>query len=700
MARVMFREDIQALRGVAVLAVMLAHFGGLLPGGFLGVDIFFAISGFVIALSFIQHFSETKSKWALLREFWLRRFFRLFPTLTAVLSVTLIASFFVLPAEDFYDQRDMGIWSYFFLGNVGVEVVSNEDYFDPAASENWLLHLWSLGVEEQFYLLFPFLMIPIIGWLGQPRRHQLAIWSVGVGILASFSIACVNDIGATLSENVIPTLNTTGIAAITGYYSPLTRAWQFGIGVLAAIGTYIWPNYGEFKILRILGLLILTVSFLVVPESNLLPGPWTLLPMLAMFIVLFFRPTFQGKPNSVSALLKWLGDRSYSAYLWHWPVWSFLTRIDVSVATSIFLSFALTLALASASYRWVERPFRWQSGSNISLKQRSPVGVASFERTWLSILFSLPVVFVAAIAILDGVLRGSGIVAQRLEVPRIPENLDCIESACSPEDVDVFLVGDSHAGALAESLYLELNSRDLEMRGAIMARASGCLHLPSSRITSYSAECQALSELIREQITAFEPDTVIYFGYTAGRFTDINSGGRQAISLVDNFGGKEITEAGATSAYELALSESVEIALASGAHVIVVSGTPDFTLRPEEVGRDGDASSLFETLVAPFTGETFGQSVSKEDFLKRHEPFRLVEARVVEQHPGVEWMDPWEVVCDHTLCSQIDESGTPLYSDQDHLSATGARILAKGISERFFENSSPLVAEFPGIEEK
>jgi peptidoglycan/LPS O-acetylase OafA/YrhL len=673
------RPDIQALRGAAVLAVMLAHFGSLVPAGFLGVDLFFSISGFVITLSFIALLRATPNKTRALRQFWWRRLWRLLPALSVVLTVTVLAAFFLLPPSEFEDQAEMTIWSFFFAGNIGVEVISQPDYFDPAAKYNWLLHLWSLGVEEQFYLLFPWIMIAVLARASQNRSGTLSLSLLALGTAASFAVANLNDTEAAIGVSTF-FADTTGVSALTGYYSPLTRAWQFGIGIIAALAlhnkksarvTSRWPSS--------IGLVLLVVSFLVIPESNLLPGPLTLIPMTGMYLLLRFPHSSLENPRRLLQPLVWLGNRSYSAYLWHWPIWSVLTLLLEPSPVVVAAAFVSTMFLADRTYVLVEKPFISWSKRNVPVK---PLKLAnkvrnSYRRIGLVLT---PLLLVAAIQLSFSLLTSSGAIIKREPVPRTDAGIDCIKTDCTTAEVDVLVVGDSHAGTLTNALSQRLDSEGLSTYGAIVARHFGCPHLPSTAVSSVFEKCNELAAQVRQIASSTRPEFVVIYGYTAGRFTTINSGGEQEISLVDTETGTPVTDLTSVEAYRKALQESVSFFTELGSKVVVVSGTPDFSLRPEEVGQDGQEASIYELMLSPFTGQHSGQTVTREEFTQRHGQFVAVEKAVLNSTSDAEWVDSWSALCDATACSQVTENGQLLYSDQDHLSAYGAERLANYIA--------------------
>lgn len=678
--RTRVREDIQLWRGLAVLAVMLAHFGGLLPGGFLGVDIFFAISGFVITLSFLGILHSGKTWRRVLLEFWRRRFWRLVPALVIVISVTMIFTFFLLTPRSFSNHVEMGLWSTFFAGNIGVELVTQADYFDEGAKENWLLHLWSLGVEEQFYLLFPFIFLGLLGtrFLGG-RRRTLTIGIVALSVI-SLGLASINDIASTLPvpESIRQVL--TG-SSVLGYYSPATRAWQFGAGILAALlvtARAIRPR----KSVSIAGIVGLLASLAVFPASDSLPGPLTVIPMLAIVVLLTWPLPERITGHIALRPLRWLGDRSYSAYLWHWPLWSVLLALFTPSPWLAPIAVGLTALLAHLTYRYVERPFIEVRDNLTTL--RNSIAQRHGLRPLLPIAIAFAVAFGPTILVLQLALQESGLINSAAKTPTIDPEINCILTDCVDEEIDILLVGDSHAGALFTALETDLTAADRSIRGAVN---NGCLHLLSTTVVSTSPSCVEGSQTTRALVAKSKPDTVILYGYTAGRFTETNSGGNQRISLFDTGLGSAVSADDAINAYRVALIDTVEFITSVGSRVVIVTSTPDFAQSPDEVLRNGQTATQFRTLFAAISETDFGQTISREDFLSRHGPFLAIERQISGEVSGVELVDSWGAICESSICTPTTQNGDYLFSDTDHLSTVGAKLLAFEVSSAIQRNS-------------
>lgn len=401
------RKDIQILRGVAVLAVLLAHFGDLVPGGFLGVDVFFVISGFVITLSLLSLHETHSSAKKLLTVFWKRRFFRLVPVLVVVVAGTLLTASIALPPQQFLPQIEMAAWSLFFAGNIGAELFPGGGYFDPIIEKNWFNHLWSLGVEEQFYLVFPLIFLTGITGVWAQKSRFRALYLISTLALVSFGFSLLNSADYALGFGGIFTQGVAG--ALVGYYSPVSRAWQLLVGVLVALlSCQFRPRQGIF--VPILGFATLLGSFWLTTESNTHPGLATLVPTLAVGLLLMWQLRDETARSPFLGPLRWLGDRSYGAYLWHWPVWLFLTSHWGHSIPVIVFAFVITILLATLSYRLIELPFievgrkkRNQLPDKFWASLWNPAGPNRTTRfRWLTVLTAISICFLFFSAGLEG----------------------------------------------------------------------------------------------------------------------------------------------------------------------------------------------------------------------------------------------------------------------------------------------------------
>ena len=346
-----YRPDIDGLRAIAVLAVVGFHaVPNWLRGGYIGVDIFFVISGFLISMIIFQNLETNTFSFT---NFYARRVKRIFPALLIVLVSCYVVGWFILLADD-YKQLGLHIIS-------GAGFVSNltlwreVGYFDATAETKPLLHLWSLGIEEQFYLFWP-----IIAWLAWKKKLNFITVSV---VLTAISFA-LN----------IAALNTDATAA---FYSPLNRFWELLCGSILAYTGRPSSSDGLSKIIfrglqpekgtslnnikSLIGIGMILIGFTILSSSTKFPGAWALLPTVGTSLIIAAGHKAWFNRNVLSnRYLVFIGLISYPIYLWHWPLLSFARIIAtgtpsrnvrvLAVITSIFLAWA--------TYRLVERPIR------------------------------------------------------------------------------------------------------------------------------------------------------------------------------------------------------------------------------------------------------------------------------------------------------------------------------------------------------
>jgi peptidoglycan/LPS O-acetylase OafA/YrhL len=328
-----YRPEIDGLRALAVLAILLHHAGvAWLPGGYLGVDLFFVISGFVITRLIA---AELEAGTFSLAGFWRRRARRIVPALAVLLLATLIAAWVMMSPAQMKDFLPVFFGAATMVPNIVLWF--DVGYFAQDAANRPLLHLWSLGVEEQFYLLYPLLLLAL--WTLRPRARW---WSLLALATASLLAA------ATL----------VAFAPSAGFYLLPSRIWELVTGALAALS--LWRPAGRTAQAWALAalVLILVPMLLFGPRS---PGLATLPPVLgAALCLMAARPdTWVGR-GLVTRPLVQIGKASYGAYLWHWPLLAF-ARIHMADEPSLTAKLALTggaLVLGWASWRWIEAPFR------------------------------------------------------------------------------------------------------------------------------------------------------------------------------------------------------------------------------------------------------------------------------------------------------------------------------------------------------
>lgn len=362
-----YRPDIDGLRGVAVLAVVAFHaFPDLVQGGFVGVDVFFVISGYLISTIIFDSLEKGTFSFA---EFYARRIKRIFPALILVLSVFSIVGWFALLADEYKQFGKHVAAGAGFISNL---IFWNEaGYFDNSAETKPLLHLWSLGIEEQFYILLPLFL-----WFAWKCRCNLLAITLIVAV-ASF------------------TLNARGVKhnAVAAFYSPQTRFWELLIGsALAWMSLYNKNVFGNIKdkldgflgsiigkkrqgggdtlsnLLYGVGLILLMSGFWGINKEVSFPGKWALVPVLgAAFIIMAGAESWASRTMLSSKVMVWFGLISFPLYLWHWPLLSFARIVESEIpAWSVRITVVLlSIIFAWLTYRLIERPVRLGKRANL-----------------------------------------------------------------------------------------------------------------------------------------------------------------------------------------------------------------------------------------------------------------------------------------------------------------------------------------------
>ena len=370
----LYRLDIQGLRAIAILVVVCYHSGVFFKSGFIGVDVFFAISGYVISSSLIREI-ERNGKISI-SQFFARRIRRLLPALAVMLSVVLFASTWLSALSARVQTVRTGFFATFSSANLFLFRFRPDGYFVVGEKTNALLHTWSLSIEEQFYLLFPILMVIAIA-LAQKLSVNIRVgirYVCGLVGLVSFAICVGSSIGGfpEISGNLNRIFGTTSLDARFAFYLPITRAWEFLAGVILATFSFESTRNVKNFIVTYSGMALIIGSALFLHNATSFPGFWALIPVVGALNLLSACRT-DGLVNSFlsSKAMCWIGDRSYGWYLWHWPMIQFTKpfwpdNIFASACATLF-----ALVPAAISYRWIENVFRgspvWRAKNKMAL---------------------------------------------------------------------------------------------------------------------------------------------------------------------------------------------------------------------------------------------------------------------------------------------------------------------------------------------
>ena len=666
----MKRADIQGIRALAVVAVMVYHSGiEIGRGGFTGVDVFFVISGFVIAWTISREVLE-RGSFDLFGFAW-RRFGRLAPALAVVVTITVGVSALVLsPLGPQTIAAATGLAGTFIFAN-GVIAQSQGNYFDFGGETNPLLHIWSLSVEEQFYVALPVVIAlsMLLPYVPQ-KRAQFQFIVLGVLGAISFFLSILGPLGIDL-----------GIRdELLGFYSPVVRIWEFLTGFLVFFLCQKTPPLPDTwaTIIGLIGIGILVFSFTQIHELLAFPGPWAGIPVVGAGLLLL-----SGRPsNLISRLLGsrplvWIGDRSYSLYLWHWPFVVFSGYLWESHSSAVVATIVSVIP-ALVSYKYVEMPMRQFLLNSGTVKRFvNVVRVSAF-----------PVVMCSAVMIGNSYGWGhrpildfqASINAKnfaqlygcdnRSSLASLP--VECVANArgMSPP---IYLVGDSNAAQFSSGMVLagqELGSR------VTVSIANGCpfldLEVVDPRPTRSNESCARYNQETLAFLHQAERGIVVISNSDIYWTQDIHSvRDKRESNTTMEISDRSDKVRQFRSAVERSSLELSEL----GHRVIFFHVVPKWS---GQVSWDPSTCSAFQVF-----GETCKAEQSLSVFLDTFADSRLALENGASRGRASTW-DPLTHLCEANSCS-THSAEFPRYRDRGHLSVAQSVALATPLANRLKE---------------
>jgi len=655
-----YRPDIDGLRALAILAVVAFHVGiRAFHGGFVGVDIFFVISGYLIGGIVYR---EAKSKTFSFVKFYQRRAKRILPAFFTVLLFCYLVAILILSPAEIRQFAATASAAIFSLSNIQLWLTTG--YFTNGSQFNPLLMTWSLAVEEQFYALFPILILAFVS--GKRNRTAQAI---ATGSILSFGLAL------------------WGVAhhPTMAFFLLPTRAWELGVGVLLAIRAYEQGSRetGDAgmtgEVLAAIGAILL-IGSIAFCRSNQFPGLAALPPVIGTLLVISTPNSFVGNFLSASPLV-FVGRLSYSWYLWHWPMLSF-ARIasdrPVGLQVAILIGIVSFVA-ALGSFYLVEQPFRHSRtpARPVLVRYASLVLTISTLPLTLVAMKSLPrqQPQLAKLESVEVVTHDKCLAAYGKTTPRL--TADCI--AGPSEQHIVALIGDSHAATLATTLRSTVGKS-----GYALDEIDKSSCPPLQTVTSYmpdhaghDRECAAFNLTTLSYCRANpRVEVVVMAGFWSGPFLQPEDGA-SFVPIGDDHG--KVSEDVSRNNLQEGLESEVEQLLASGKQVILMKDAPVLTFDPVRyevatfIPMRRDLGKLLLPAPGLATARLYasGRATPYDD-----RPESAVIDYVAARNPPIRVYDLKKRLCDQGSCAFVDHESL-MYLDSNHLSRLGAeRALA------------------------
>ncbi len=667
-----YRPEIDGLRALAVVPVVLFHAG--VPGfggGYIGVDIFFVISGFLITSIIVRGLEDGQFS---ILGFYERRIRRILPALIGMAAaITPVAIIVFTPQQLVQYGRSLAATAlfssnFFFATQTG--------YFDAPAHTKPLLHTWSLGVEEQFYVVWPLLLLAAYKFRLSRKVIAFLFLAVAVGSLA------------------VAQVQSTGALSAKYFFLPQSRAWELLLGAILALRVV--PTLSSRPVRDVLGIAgICLIAFSITMFSSQTPFPslWTLIPCLGAALFIYASDGSDGIPARVLSLqpLVFIGLISYSLYLWHWPVLVFMNMLVSEPASPLLVAGALvfSFALAVASYYGIERPFRTRASQSAISYRAIGAGASAIVLT----------------AVVGTAISASKGLPQRLDAETLrfyqaanavnPLRDPCLTSAETPAPAsrcvspkparsgqyDILVWGDSHADAMFPAIaklaeLLGHSARQVSKHGC--PPVLGAERRNGRRDLDETLSCFQFNNAVAKSLTEGPPLKIVVLVARWSRHT------KNSLYIVGR-DSKPARGAGSENVLEEALSQTVSKLERMGIPVLLVGQAPEFDRNPNDCFVQ--KRLLRQSTVACVTLDR--KSVAQQ--LAQSEE---ILSRVAAKFDNAKEFRLQDFFCESELCV-ASRNGYPLYKDTTHMGLYGAQMvgaLLAGKKYRYLFSALPTTA--------
>lgn len=668
-----YRKDIDGLRALAIISVFLFHLNNnFLPGGFVGVDIFFVISGFLITGIIVKEIKEKRFSFS---NFYLRRIRRIFPALFLVLFISLIvATLILIPANFAAFAKAL---RYATLQASNILFMKKTDYFAPQIDGNLLLHTWSLGVEEQFYVVFPIILVILSKF---PKHKNLPFYGLLFLTILSFAFSCYF-------------VKTNSQIA---FFSLPSRFFELAIGALIALKLENKTTKTNNEIMGFIGLSLIILSLFIVKKDNF-PGLSALLPTLGTGLLIFSgfdnrtwcRKFLSGK------LLVFIGLISYSLYLWHWLIIAAFreyTGIENIALLPSLIIIIISLIISFFSWKFIETPFRKKR--TLEAENKFTFSVPAFGKSLAKItiytpmLVSLGLIIIFTITAINAqksgwnwrILNFENLKNNNPEFNTSLNSHDCIKDlkydSCASlgKKFQILLIGDSHADHYAPAIQQWAQNKGFEV---ISITSGGCAGI--FNVLNHAKNCKEMHDDLAKFLKSAEYQDIKYV-FLGSRWESYTYKSDTKNDFLTDQNNPDLSLVNSKKVFQIQLENTVKEITQSGKKVVILGQVPKMT---DQVIKYHERTTILlpiSKIINPHNHGKKYDKVPKQYSDSMTEFANHIIGNIVAKYQNVTFFNPTKYLCDDKFC-YAEKNNNWLYRDDDHINVKGSLYLKQYLDQ-------------------